>query len=328
MASRRPWRRHLLFLPVFLASLLIGFILTLTAAAVAYDAAGAAPTATVPPAIGHAHDIRTGNVVTRYESWGTHGPVLLLIPGFIESSFVWHRVGPLLARQYRVYAPDVRGFGYTSHTPPYTLQSDVRQMVSFLHALHLDPAHNSAPVVVGHSSGAAIAAALALQHPHLVRSLIMLDGDGTASGAGPAWQHALIVDPYFTAIYRLFLNHLALPQYIWDRACGLSCPPFTGAEAEGWLRPLEIPGARTALRQIVQAPLIALRPAQIARIHTRSAVILGTSDPTITVPRAEALAGWLRTSLLITIPNAHHLPMISNPHLFVRDISFAVSRLL
>lgn len=325
--SHRFRLRRALLVPLFLAAFLLGLILSVTMAAAAYDLASITPHATVPPPTGPAHTVRTGNVLTRYEQWGTRGPVLLLIPGFIESSFVWHPVARLLAAHFRVYAPDVRGFGYTTHRPPYTLSADVDQMTDFVHALHLDPAHGVRPLVLGHSSGAAIAADLALRHPTLVAGLIMLDGDGTASGAGPRWQHALIVDPYYTAVYRLFLNHVALARYIWNRVCGPACPPFSGAIAAGWLRPLEVPGAKGALKEIVESPLIALKPAQLARIRVPSAVVLGSSDPTITVSRAETLAGWLHTNLLVTIPNARHLPMVSAPRLFAHDMVVVTQRL-
>lgn len=320
---RRLLGRIAIGIPIAVAALL----LLLTAAAAAYDAVTSTPSAPIPPPDAHGHEIRTGNVVTRYEAWGHRGPVLLLIPGFVESSFVWDRVGPLLGKRFRIYAPDIRGFGYTTHHGPYSLPADTAQIVAFLRALRLDAAHNRLPIVVGHSSGAAIAANLSLLHPSMIAGIVMLDGDGTSAGAGPDWVHRLIVDPFFTAALRLTLSHPAIPRAIWMSVCGPRCPPLAGRELEGWLRPFEVPGAEAALKAIARAPLIGLPPSRLAAIHVPAAVMLGRGDPTITVARAHATATWLHSRIVVAIPGARHLPMISAPRVFVRDLARTAHRL-
>ncbi|HZU14255.1 MAG TPA: alpha/beta hydrolase [Chloroflexota bacterium] len=307
---------------ILLAGFLVTFLVLLTAVAAAYGAATADPVVTAPPLGPHQHDIRTGDVVTRYRAWGSHGRPVLLIPGFVETSFVWTRVGPSLGQRFRVVAPDLRGFGYSTHRPPYTLAADTAQVAALIHRLHLHK-----PIVVGHSTGAAIAARLALTHPRLLGGIVMLDGDGTASGGGPAWVHALIVDPYFNAVFQLLTRHPSLLDGVWEKACGPRCPPFTGREMEGWIRPLEVPGAETALHAIVQAPLLGMPAARIRQIRVPTAVMVGTQDPTITLARARQLGLWLHARLLITVPGAHHLPMVSAPHLFTRDLSRIVDGL-
>jgi pimeloyl-ACP methyl ester carboxylesterase len=295
-------------------------------AAAAYVAVVPPIRASVPPIDGHSHDVRTGDVITRYRAWGKQGPPLVLVPGFVESSFVWRRVGPLLGRSFRVYAPDVRGFGYTTHRGPYTLAADTAQLTAFLRALHLDFGGDP-PVLVGHSSGAAIVANLALEHPNLVAGIVMLDGDGTSSGAGPGWLHALIVDPLFTAAYRFALHHPSIMRSIWDRVCGPGCPPFAGQEMQGWVQPLEVPGAAAAMRSIVQAPLIGLPEASLRRLQVPVAVMLGAGDPTITRARAREVARWVHARALVTVSQTRHLPMVSRPALFSQDLTAVVHRL-
>lgn len=315
--------RYIRRILALLIGVAISLFLVITAAAAAYNAATADPPLPLPPPQPHQHQVRTGDVVTWYRAWGTHGRPLVLIPGFVESSFVWRHVGPALGRQFRVVAPDVRGFGYTTHRPPYTLAADTAQMVSLIRALHL-----RRPIVVGHSTGAAIAANLALTHRRLVGGLVMLDGDGTASGGGPAWLHHLLAtDPYFTAVAHLLTHHPALLDGIWDRACGPHCPAFKGAVMEGWVRPLQVAGAQAALQAIVRAPLIGVPAARLRHIRIPAAVMLGTQDPTITVARARTMAAWIHARLLITVPGAHHLPMVSAPRRFIRDIEMIVHAL-
>jgi len=323
-ARSRPHRLRMALQWLLLG--LVALIALLTAAAALYDATSR-PSVAVPPPDAHGHEVQTGDVRTRYEQWGRHGPVLVMIPGFVESSFVWRRVGPMLGRRFRVYALDVRGFGYTTHRAPYTLDADTAQLAAFLTALHLDAAHGSRPVLVGHSSGAAIAANLARQRPGAVAGVVFADGDGTSAGAGPGWVHGLIVDPYFTAVLRLALRHPIVIRAVWNSVCGPYCPPLTGTELDGWRRPLEVPGAEGALKAIVEAPLIGLSPRELATIRVPAAVLRGAGDPALTASQARSIAGWVRAREIVTVPRARHLPMISNPHRFAADMT-AIARSL
>src|SRR3954454_5230490 len=134
--ARPRWRRVLRAVAVVVASIWV----VVPVAALGYDVTtgGTLPR---PPLDANGHDVRTGDLVTHYEQWGTTGPPIVLVHGFLESAWAWHLTGPRLAAQgYRVYALDVRGFGYTERRGPYTLASDTEQLRAFLAALHLTPA--------------------------------------------------------------------------------------------------------------------------------------------------------------------------------------------
>ncbi len=88
---------------------LLGLVLALTLASLAYNAATA--DADVPVS-----ELWHGKTLdgTAYRQWGTTGSPIILVGGFLEPSSVWEKVGPLLARGHRVYALDLDGFGYTA----------------------------------------------------------------------------------------------------------------------------------------------------------------------------------------------------------------------
>ena len=305
------------------AAFFVLLFLLLTVAATVFDLV----TADIrpPPPLGpHQHEAVTGNIITRYSHWGSHGPALVLVPGFVETSYVWSRVGPSLGKHYRVYAYDIRGIGYSTHRPPYSLASDAKQLLQLLQVLHLDAAHHSRPILVGHSSGAAIVADAARVSRGSVAGIVMLDGDGTPYGAGPGWVHRLIVDPYFTAAVRLVLDNPALLHPIWSKLCGSGCPPLAGKELEGWVRPFEVAGGESALKSIVEAPLIGLTVKQLSSLRVPAAVMRGANDPSLTAKGARSVYRWLGAKTLVTIPRSSHLPMISNPKTFVSDLSLVV----
>lgn len=285
----------------------------LTAASAAYNRLTDTPSG-VPALDAHGHWIRTGDLTTHYESWGTVGSAVVLVPGFAESAYAFTRLGPVLAaRGHRVYAIDVRGYGYTEHRGPYTLASDTTQLADFVAALHLRRSDRAHTVLVGHSSGAAIVGDLALTRPTEVSGVVFLDGDGTPFGVGPAWIHRLVRNPFTTSVVRLVSRHPALAAGTYDDACGPGCPPFTGAVADAWTRPFRVAGASAAMRAILGQQLIGLQPAQITRIQVPAAVVYGSLDPENPPSLARETARRLHAGPPIAVPGARHLVMVSSP---------------
>lgn len=294
--------------------ILLALVGTLTAASALYNHATATPSA-MPPLDAHGHEVRTGDFSTHYEAWGTSGSAVVLVHGFAESDQVFDDLGPLLAAtHHRVYALDVRGYGYTERRGPYNLASDTDQFADFLQVLHLRRADGSSTVLVGHSSGAAIVGNLALTRPADIAGIVFLDGDGTPYGAGPSWVHTLVRDPYATTLVRLVSRHPGLAARVYDQACGPRCPPFTGAVADAWTRPFRMQDATAAMRQILGQQLIGLEPDQLTRIRVPAAVIYGSDDPQTPTALARETATRLHAPAPIPIAGARHLVMISSPH--------------
>lgn len=315
---RRGWRRLLRWV----AGSAVALLLVSTVAAWGYDVAtrGSVP---VPPLDGNGHYVRTAGLVTHYEQWGRTGPPVVLVPGFLESAWVWHDVAPLLAASgHRVYALDVRGYGYTQRKGPYTLASDTAQLQAFLVALHLDAGHGALPVLVGHSSGAAIVGDLARLHPRAVAGVVFMDGDGTPYGVGPGWVHRLFVDPYATALIRWTTRHPAFAARGYRSTCGPHCPPF---DAEAWVTPFRVPGAEAALKSILRQQLIGLSYAQERQIHVPAAVVYGTEDDEMSAADARATARRLHTTRVTAIEGAHHLGMLSAPAATAAAINAAIA---
>lgn len=100
-----------------------------------------------------------------YVECGTGEPVLFL-HGFPECWYSWrHQIGAI-AGEYRVIAPDLRGYNETENAGPYdtdTLQADVLGLIA---AIGEDSVH-----LVAHDWGGAIAWLLAMEHPEAVRTL-------------------------------------------------------------------------------------------------------------------------------------------------------------
>lgn len=109
-----------------------------------------------------------------YTEYGEGPPVVLLHGnGMMIDDFNLSGVVGLAAKSYRVIAFDRPGYGY-SDRPGSRLWSPQAQAELLSTALTMLKAERS--VVVGHSWGALVAVAMALDHPQLVRSLVLLSG--------------------------------------------------------------------------------------------------------------------------------------------------------
>ena len=104
--------------------------------------------------------------------WGDPGlPKLLLLHGFPEYGGAWGDLAPLLAHRFHCIAPDQRGFGQ-SWAPQEVSAYATGKLVGDMVALIGDePLY-----VLGHDWGAAVAYALTMMRPDLVRRLIIMNG--------------------------------------------------------------------------------------------------------------------------------------------------------
>jgi pimeloyl-ACP methyl ester carboxylesterase len=111
------------------------------------------------------------NGVHLHYAEGGKGPLLVLLPGWPETWWAYHKVMPELAKTHRVVAVDLRGMG-SSDKPAggfdkKTMAQDISELVRKLGASQAD--------VVGHDIGAMVAYSFAANHPDQVHKLVMLD---------------------------------------------------------------------------------------------------------------------------------------------------------
>src|SRR5258706_14611855 len=71
-----------------------------------------------------------------------NAPFVVLLQGSPGSSHDFHKLGPELALRYRVIAPDLPGFGSSSHNiPDYSNRAHARYVLELLDQLHIARAH-------------------------------------------------------------------------------------------------------------------------------------------------------------------------------------------
>jgi pimeloyl-ACP methyl ester carboxylesterase len=251
--------------------------------------------------------VRADGTLVAYRQWGSSGPPILLLGGFAEPTMVWKRVAPLLARHHRVVAIDLPPFGYTQRLGPYTLDAWIA--LARATAARLGLAH---PLVVGHSLGAAVAAGWALASPGQVSGIVLLDGDALASGGSRGWLSHLLVNPYYTTLFRLATGSDWLFGQVLGRAYGPEGTPPGAPSIAQWQRPFRVEGTADALRTTAAHGIVGLQLADLAKVKVPSTVVWGAADSIDSVSAGRATARALGAPFIL-LPGAGHLSMLVDP---------------
>jgi pimeloyl-ACP methyl ester carboxylesterase len=100
-----------------------------------------------------------------------HGPAVILLHGYTQTSLMWRPIIPQLAEKFTVIAPDLPGIG-DSGIPADGL--DMKSAATRVHALAKSLGIEKARVV-GHDIGLMVAYAYAAQFPSEVEKLVVMD---------------------------------------------------------------------------------------------------------------------------------------------------------
>ena len=114
---------------------------------------------------------------TRYHlGVASQGPPVLLLHGFPQTHYCWHRVAPALADGHTVIACDLKGYGESRSQPGgelgegYSNRERAAELVELMAALGFERFS-----VVGHDRGGRVAYRMALDHPETVERLGVLN---------------------------------------------------------------------------------------------------------------------------------------------------------
>lgn len=297
----------------------LALFLGLTLAALAYDLAtnGREQPATSLYAGPY---VRVDGTLLAYRRWGATGTPVVLLGGAAEPSWVWHDVGPLLARHHRVFALDLPPFGYSQRRGPYTMAHWLQLLRGFERHVHV-----RRPVLVGHSLGAGVAAAAGLAHPKDVAGVVLLDGDALAFGGNRGWLADLLIYPYYTAVYRIVTGSDWIVGRALRNAWGPNPPNLGHATLAEFERPFRVEGTDTALKQLLAGGIPGLTLPRLAQLRVPRAVIWGADDNVDSLSSGRTTASALHTRFQ-TIPQAGHLSMLVRPRAVAhRILKFAAT---
>jgi pimeloyl-ACP methyl ester carboxylesterase len=241
--------------------------------------------------------IAANGVKLNVQDLGVIGTRVVMLHGLlIGSAASWYFTSaPVLARTHRVRVYDLRGHGMSEHAP---VGYDVRTMAGDLAGLVDDERVD----LVGHSWGALIALRFALDQPHRVRRLVLVEAPVPPSSVT---EMSAFLDYPGTRSESGFLH------FRGDLASAL--PPqlrVAGRRGERLVRAL----SRLVLDTTLVDDLRAERdpdPRELARLHCPTLLVYG--DRSSCAPGGRKLAEAIPGARHVTLPGGHYL------HLDARD---------
>ena len=267
------------------------------------------------------HDVMINGLRLHYRQWGDAGrrPLLLLHASGCHAHW-WDEVGPLLAADYDVFAPDWRGHGDSARPEPPDYHFDAYAADLAGLAQHLGRGDFD---IVAHSMGGYIALRYASAQPAGLRRLVVADLLCDVSGETLARMHQASERPEPTfatreeAIGRFRLlppETTASPEVLAMLAREAVCQNAAGA----WTFKFD----RRALRH-PEARVWDLLP----HITCPALVLRGELSPLMPQANAERLARALADGAWANVPGAYHNLMLDNLTDFVEAVrEFLIGR--
>jgi pimeloyl-ACP methyl ester carboxylesterase len=166
------------------------------------------------------HRAEVNGTQLHYVSAGTSGSPILLVHGFPETWWTFHKLIPLLAETHRVFAVDLRGFGDSGNGPgEYDSKTAAEDLHVLIGRLGIGPVH-----LTGQDISGATVFRLATTHPQDVLSFTAIEmglpGFGLETLAdithGGAWHIGVLAAPGIPEMLlvgreREFLGQFAFP---------------------------------------------------------------------------------------------------------------------
>ncbi|MDA1241402.1 MAG: alpha/beta hydrolase [Chloroflexi bacterium] len=118
--------------------------------------------------------VEVNDLKLHYREWGDTRSrhALIMLHGYAATSEMWSDVASDLAREFRVIALDMRGYGQSDHADDmdYTRSAQLDDLEKFIDALGL-----RSVTLAGHSMGGALAICYASEHPEIVTALVVIE---------------------------------------------------------------------------------------------------------------------------------------------------------
>jgi pimeloyl-ACP methyl ester carboxylesterase len=240
---------------------------------------------------------------------GGHGEPLVLLHGFGTDKDNFTRVARYLTPHYRVIAPDLIGFGESTHLQDadYRYAAQAERVHAFVQALGLKQID-----LGGNSMGGALALSYAAQHPQEVRSLWLIDTAGVA-GAPPSELARIIASGGRNPL--MVTKESDFPALV---KFTMADPPYLPGMVMDTLARERIANQALERKVFAQIATDSVNDA-VKGLPTPTLIVWGAEDRALSVGTVPVLQALLPHSQAVVMPGVGHAPMIERPKQAAQD---------
>lgn len=241
---------------------------------------------------------------------GGQGPPLLLIHGIGESNNSWFANYDVLARHFRIYAPDLIGWGQTAPSPEY--RHDLSGLTDFILA-YMDALGLEQTFVVGWSLGGAATISAAARAPERFPRVMLLAPAGL--GRKVHWMFRVVYLPLLgemmlmpnmltmrTLYQWLYARHArSVPYDFMARALEKARQPWHRSSTLAFVRALDVFAQGQAKLDL---------RSQLHRLTMPVRILWGRQDRVLSVTEGQAAMNLLPQGSLVVLDECGHMPMV------------------
>ncbi len=233
-----------------------------------------------------------------------NGPAVLLIHAFPLNHEMWQpQIGPL-TKQFRVIAPDIRGFGKSQPPSPWTIDDMCGELIGLLDDLGVNDC-----AVAGVSLGGYIALPFQAAYPDRVNKLILANTRARADNeAEKAGRNEMIA-----AMQQRGAS--ILPDRMLPRLLKPNPRPNVVRMVRRLIEQADVSAAIYAVMAMRDRPDSSTI---LHRVRCPVMVVTGQDDVIIRTEDSRAMAESIAGSRFVPIPESGHLSSIENPEEFNR----------
>ena len=276
---------------------------------------------------------------TRYYDVGS-GEVVLLIhgarPAGRSSANTWTPILSDLGKRFHVLAPDRLGHGMTENPKgEYTVTAEMEHLYAFLKVMNVRSFH-----VIGQSTGAYHAARITLEHPDMVKTLVLADSAtlsppmgnvqerraaiGLGTGAGPQ-SAGSPKDQARTAMIALSKNREHITEEFLSAAEFMASQP-AGQKTDAAM----LTDAAKRYEQIIGKGAEEIRQwIKEGKLQTPTLLYWGRNDPSAILPLGLALFDLIaeknKRARMFIVNDAGHFHYREHPQEFARNVTNFIS---
>lgn len=258
-----------------------------------------------------------------YEEQGNGTPVLLL-HGWCMTSKVWRFQLDSLASNFRIVAPDLRGFGKSSAiTDECNLDACVSDVLALVERLKL-----SSLVIAGWSMGAEIAVMAAGALKEAVSGLVLVSGtpsfrrrDDFPYGLGRVEVEGMTlkVRRNMQRAFEGFVGNIFAPGELDN--------PLVEARVKNLRSELPLPATAVALQSLQSLAEADLR-SLFDDLDLPTLILNGDSDPVCLPGASQWMADKMPSGRHIVFPGVGHAPFLTRPDMFNSCLTKFINEIL